>query len=98
MEITSVDEPHFLSWRSTSFPSFLLKAERVFDVRASSDGQTDFRRVSTWQAVRAESRSRCYETQAGPMAPLVRFCTGGMLDRAFDRFAADLKRHVEGRQ
>jgi hypothetical protein len=41
MEITSLDNQQ-LSWKNLTFPSFLLRAERVFEIKPGATG-TEFR-------------------------------------------------------
>ena len=95
LEVTYVSaEERKIAWKSRLAPSFLLRTERVLVVIPDGPDACIFR---TW------------ETQAGPMAHVVRqrfsaldadprqvkAATGGALDRGFDRVAADLKRRAE---
>lgn len=87
MEVTAV-EPYGgegaagwrVAWKGTSMPGLLLRTERVQEMVGDGAGGTEY---------------TCWETMYGPLAGVVRWTTGGKLEKGFQRWGDDLKKRAE---
>jgi hypothetical protein len=69
-----------VAWKSTGFPNWVLRCERVQEMVENAEGFTDY---TTW------------ETFGGPLAVTVKLTQGSKLVDRFADWARDLKRHLE---
>lgn len=69
-----------IAWKPTSYPSWVLRTERVQEFVDDGHGETEY---------------TCWETMYGPLAHVVRLAVGGKLERAFRCWGEDLKRRAE---
>ncbi|KAF3765017.1 hypothetical protein M406DRAFT_292286 [Cryphonectria parasitica EP155] len=88
MEVTAVEpydgggggEGWRIAWKGVTMPGFLLRTERVQEMVSDGKGGTEY---------------TCWETMYGPLAGVVRWTTGGLLEKGFQRWGEDLKRRAE---
>lgn len=69
-----------IAWKSTSYPSWVLRTERVQEFVADGHGNTEY---------------TCWETMYGPLAYVVKLAVGGKLGKAFQCWGEDLKKRAE---
>ncbi|KUI56117.1 hypothetical protein VP1G_03528 [Cytospora mali] len=69
-----------IAWRSTSYPSWMLRSERVQEFVDDGHGNTEY---------------TCWETMYGPLAPVVRLAVGSKLGTGFQCWSEDLKKRAE---
>lgn len=69
-----------IAWRATSYPSMVLRSERVQEFVDDGAGNTEY---------------TCWETFYGPLAPVVRWAVGKQLETAFQCWSEDLKKQAE---
>lgn len=87
MKLVSVDaDNHTLCWQGLFMPTFLLRAEKVQKVTAMQDEDGKVR-----------AKYEIWETQAGPMAYVVKLALISKLQKMNEGIAANLKEYIEKR-
>lgn len=71
-----------VAWKSTAYPSFALRTERVHEIVDDGKGGAE---VTNW------------ETMYAPLATVVRYTVGKSLEKCFQIWLDDLKARAEGR-
>lgn len=69
-----------IAWKAASYPSWVLRSERVQEFVDDGHGNTEY---------------TCWETMYGPLAHVVRSIVGSKLEKAFQCWGEDLKKRAE---
>ncbi|ROV88922.1 hypothetical protein VSDG_08915 [Cytospora chrysosperma] len=69
-----------IAWKPTTYPSWVLRSERVQEFVDDGHGNTEY---------------TCWETMYGPLAYVVKLTVGTKLEKAFQCWGEDLKKRAE---
>lgn len=69
-----------IAWKPTTYPSWVLRSERVQEFVDDGHGNTEY---------------TCWETMYGPLAYVVKLAVGTKLEKAFQCWGEDLKKRAE---